>query len=41
MGKATRACQGDCGATRPLHNVIMAKDKNKLNERYNQRQRRA
>ena len=32
MGKGARACQGDCGAAPPLHNAVMAKDKNKLND---------
>jgi len=37
MGRAARACQGDCGAARLLHNGVMAKDKNKLNEEREQR----
>jgi hypothetical protein len=37
MGKAARACQGDCGAARPLLNGVMAKDKNKLNDEREQR----
>ena len=32
MGGGARACQGDCRAAQPLHNGIMTKDKNKLND---------
>jgi len=37
MGGGARACQGDCRAARPLHNGIMTKDKNKLNDDREQR----
>ena len=37
MGIAVLACQGDCGAARPLLNGVMPKDKNNLNDEREQR----
>ena len=37
MGRGARGCQGDCGAARRLHNALMTKDKNKVNDEREQR----